>query len=131
MSSRTRFAVAGGAVVAAATLIVAAPSSAGAAPANGPEFTVTCPGEDPFTVVTPPGNGAFTPAFIEGTRQVAIPYQVTGTVTVDGQVVDSFNDVKKAPTPANAVTCSFEGTFTEGDMTATVAGTVVVVLRGH
>jgi len=116
-------------VVAAATMIVAAPS-AGAAPARGNEFTVTCPGEDPFTVVTP-GNGAFTPAFIAETQQLLIPYHVTGDVTVDGEVVESFDDAKNAPVPASAVTCTFEATFTFGDVTATVAGTVVGVLRGH
>ena len=128
MSARTRLAVAGGAVVAAA-MIVAAPS-AGAAPASGNVFMVTCPGATPFTVVTP-GNGAFTPAFIEGTQQLLIPYHVTGEVTVDGDVVDSFDDVKQAPIPATAVTCTFEATFTFGDVTATVAGTVIGVLRGH
>jgi len=129
MSARTRLAVAGGAVVAAATMIVAAPS-AGAAPASGNVFTVTCPGEIPFTVVTP-SNGAFTPAFIAGTQQLLIPYHVTGEVTVDGEVVESFDDVKAAPVPADAVTCTFDATFTFGDVTATVEGTVIGVLRGH
>jgi hypothetical protein len=129
MSARTRLALAGGAVAAAAAMIVAAPS-AGAAPAVGNVFTVTCAGGTPFTVVTP-GNGAFTPAFIEGTQQLLIPYHVMGDVTVDGEVVESFDDVKAAPVPADAVTCTFEATFTQGEITATVAGTVIGVLRGH
>jgi hypothetical protein len=131
MSSRTRLALAGAVAAATAAVVVAAPS-AGAAPANGPTFTVTCPAPiGTVTVTTPPGNGAFTPAFIAGTQQLFIPYQVTGEVTVGGEVVETFNDVKKAPTPANAVTCTFTATFTEGGTTATVNGTVVAVLRGH
>jgi hypothetical protein len=129
MSSKTRIALAGGAAVAAVTLMVGVPSAA-AAPASGNVFTVTCPGGDPFTVVSP-GGGAFTPAFISGITGVFIPYQITGEVTVDDEVVETINDVKKAPLPANAVTCTFTATFTpEEGVTATVSGTVVGVLRG-
>jgi hypothetical protein len=39
--------------------------------------------------------------------------------------------LKKAPVPADAMTCTFEGSFTEGDVTATISGTAVVVLRGQ
>jgi hypothetical protein len=131
MSSRTRLVLAGAAAAATAALVVAAPS-AGAAPAGGPMFTVTCPAPvGAVTVTTPPGGGAFTPAFIAGTQQLFIPYEITGQVTVDGEVVDAFSDIKNAPTPANAVTCTFTATFTEDGTTATVTGTVVAVLRGH
>jgi hypothetical protein len=132
MSSRTRLALAGAAAAAAATaaVVVAAPS-AGAAPANGLTFTLSCPAPvGTVTVTTPRGNGAFTPAFIAGTQQLFIPYQVTGEVTVGGEVVDSFNDVKKALTPANAVTCTFTTSFTEDGAAVTINGTVVAVLRG-
>jgi hypothetical protein len=112
------------AVGAAAGLLVG--STAQAAPANGPVFTVTCPGMGTFDVVTAPGQGAFTPAFVVGSRQVFVVYSVSGTVTVSGDVVEEFDDVKAAPVPAGALTCTFEGNFGE----ATVAGTVVVVERG-
>jgi hypothetical protein len=132
MSSRRRLVLAGAAAAATAAAVVMAAPSAGAAPANGPTFTVTCPVPvGTVTVTTPPGNGAFTPAFIAGTQQLFIPYEVTGEVTVGGEVVETFSDVKKAPTPANAVTCTFTATFTESGTTATVSGTVVAVLRGH
>jgi hypothetical protein len=131
MSLRTKLALAGAAAAATAAVVVAAPS-AGAAPANGLAFTLTCPAPvGTVTVTTPPGNGAFTPAFIAGTQQLFIPYQVTGEVTVGGEVVDAFNDVKKAPTPANAVTCTFVANFTEDGTAVTINGTVVAVLRGH
>jgi hypothetical protein len=114
------------AATAGATLLVG--STAVAAPTGGPEFTVNCNGDE-FTVVTPPGQGAFTPAFVVGTHQVFIPYRVTGTVTVNGNV-ETFDDVKPAPVPASAVSCTFEATFTEGGQTATVEGTALVVQRG-
>lgn len=128
MSSRTRFALAG-AAAAVAALVVAVPSAT-AAPTKGGEFTVTCPGEDPFTVVVP-GGGPFTPAFMAGTNQLLIPYEITGEITVGGEVVETFSDVKRAPVPASATTCSFTGTFTEDGTTVTISGTVVGVLRGR
>jgi uncharacterized Zn-binding protein involved in type VI secretion len=124
-----RLAILGGAAAAAATLMVGSPTAL-AAPTTGVEFAVNCPGLGEFTVVTPPTDADFTPAFTVGTHQVAIPYRITGTVTVDGEVVEEFDDVKKAPVPADAITCTFEATFTEGDMTVTVAGTALVVQRG-
>jgi hypothetical protein len=118
-------------VVGAATamgLVGAAP--AGAAPKKGPTFEVTCPGLGTFDVVTPPGNGAFTPAFIVGTTQVFIPHEVAGTVTVDGEVVEEFDDVKRAPLPSNAITCTFAAAFEEDGAEIEVSGTAVGVIRG-
>jgi hypothetical protein len=103
-------------------------TSAEAAPNNGLTFEVTCPGAEPFTIVTPPGNGAFTPAL--GSNQVFIPYRVTGTVTVDGVVVEEFDDVKPAPVPAGAISCAFETSFEDGGAQVEIAGTAVVVPRG-
>jgi hypothetical protein len=103
-------------------------TSAEAAPKNGLTFEVTCPGSSPFTIVTPPGNGAFTPAF--GPNQVFIPYDVEGTVTVDGVVVEEFHDVKPAPVPAGAVSCAFETSFEDGGSQVEIAGTALVVPRG-
>jgi hypothetical protein len=78
-----------------------------------------------------PGQGPFTPAFRVGTHQLFIPYQITGTVSgVPGQAPFTFEEGKKAPVAAEAITCDFEGTFTEGGVTVTVTGTVVVVQRG-
>jgi hypothetical protein len=61
---------------------------------------------------------------------VFIPYRVTGTVTVDGAIVESFDDVKRAPVPSAAVTCTFSTTFEDEGSQVTIAGTAVVVLRG-
>ena len=102
-------------------------TSAEAAPKNGSTFEVTCPGSAPFTIVTPPGNGAFTPAF--GPNQVFIPYDVEGTVTVDGMVVDEFHDVKRAPVPAGAVSCAFATSFEDGGSLIAITGTALVVPR--
>jgi hypothetical protein len=88
---------------------------------------VTCPGLGTFDIVTPPGNGACTPAF--GPDGVAIPYRVTGTVTVDGQVVEQFDDIKPAPVPSSALMCTFETSFEDQGATVMIAGTAVVVQR--
>jgi hypothetical protein len=104
-------------------------TSVEAAPKNGLTFDVTCPGSAPFQVVTPPGNGAFTPAF--GPNGVFIPYRLTGSVTVDGAVVESFDDIKRAPVPSAALTCTFTTTFEDDGSQVSIAGTAVVVLRGH
>jgi hypothetical protein len=94
-------------------------------------LTITCPGLGTFDAVTPPtGQGAsFSPAFTAATHQVFIPYQVSGTV-VTSEGTFTFNDVKAAPIPADAITCTFEGTFGEGDFMVTITGTAVVVQRG-
>jgi hypothetical protein len=113
----------------AAGLAVASPAAL-AAPSNGPTFDVTCPGLGSFQVVSPAGNGDFTPVFRAGTHGAFIPYQIHGTVTSGGQVVDRFDDVKAAPVPSSAMTCTFAATFTEEGMTIHVAGTAVVVFRG-
>ena len=123
MAGRRLIAIAG---TTATALLFAAPM-AGAAPKNGLQFSVTCPGLGTFDVVTPPGNGPFTPAF--GPDGVAIPYRITGTVTVDGQVVEQFDDIKPAPVPSSALTCTFETTFEDQGATVTIAGTAVVVQR--
>lgn len=103
-------------------------TGAQAAPKNGLTFDVTCPGLGNFEVVTPPGNGAFTPAI--GSNQVFIPYDVEGTVTVDGAVVEEFHDVKPAPVPASAISCTFEASFEDDGAQITIAGTALVVPRG-
>jgi len=103
-------------------------TGAQAAPKNGLTFEVTCPGRGSFEIVTPPGNGAFTPAI--GSNQLFIPYDVQGTVTVDGAVVDEFHDVKPAPVPPSAIACTFEASFADGDAQVVIVGTAVVVPRG-
>ncbi|HET6834978.1 MAG TPA: hypothetical protein VFH30_13980 [Acidimicrobiales bacterium] len=126
MTKRSRIAVAGG--VAAAAMLLAAPMAT-AAPKKGNQFSVTCPGLGTFNVVTPPGNGAFTPAF--GPQSpVSIPYRTTGTVTVNGVVVEEFDNVKPAPVPSSAVTCTFEASFEDpGGNDVTIVGTALVVPR--
>jgi hypothetical protein len=124
MTKRSVMAMAGG--VAVASLLLTAPM-ADAAPKNGLTFDVTCPGLGSFEVATPPGNGTFTPAF--GSNRVFIPYRVTGTATVDGQVVDQFDDIKPAPVPSSAITCTFTTTFVDQGSTVTIAGTALVAPR--
>jgi hypothetical protein len=108
-------------------MLLAAPMVT-AAPKKGNQFSVTCPGLGTFDVVTPPGNGAFTPAF--GPQSpVSIPYHITGTVTVNGVVVEEFDDIKPAPVPSSAITCTFEASFVDQGADVTIAGTAVVVPR--
>jgi hypothetical protein len=131
MSVKRRLAILCGAVtVAVATLMAASPASV-AAPDQGLRFTVTCPGLGTFEVTTPSAEAPFTPAFAAATHQVFIPYEVTGEVTVDGQVVEQFSDIKPAPVPADAITCTFTATFTVDGQTVTVSGTVLVAMRGQ
>lgn len=124
MTKRRVMALAGGMAVAA--LLLAAPM-ADAAPKNGLTFDVTCPGLGSFQVVTPPGNGPFTPAF--GADRVFISYRVTGTVSVGGQVVEQFDDIKPAPVPSSAIACTFTTTFEDQGATVTIAGTALVAPR--
>ena len=124
MTTRRVMAMAGGVVV--ATLLLAAPT-ASAAPKNGLTFDVTCPGLGSFQVATPAGNGPFTPAF--GADRVFISYRVTDTVTVGGQVVDQFDDIKPAPVPASAVPCAFTTTFEDQGASVTIARTALVAPR--
>ena len=112
----------------AGAVVLLGVTGAQAAPKNGLTFDVTCPGRGSFEIVTPPGNGAFTPAI--GSNQVFIPYDVQGTVTVDGAVVDEFHDVKRAPVPASAIACTFEASFEDGGAQVVIAGTALVVPRG-
>jgi hypothetical protein len=125
MTKRSMMAIASG--IAAIAVLLAAPM-ANAAPKKGNEFSVTCPGLGTFDIVTP-GNGPFTPAF--GEVRVFIPYRVTGTVTVNGQVVEEFDDMKAAPVPSSAITCTFEATFEDEGGAVMVDGTAVVVPRGR
>ncbi|MGH2473841.1 MAG: hypothetical protein ACRDIL_01140 [Candidatus Limnocylindrales bacterium] len=126
MTKRSRIAAAGG--VAAAAMLLAAPMAT-AAPKKGNQFTVTCPGLAPFNVVTPPGNGAFTPAFGPGSP-VSIPYRTTGTVTVNGDLVEEFDNVKPAPAPSSAITCAFEASFVDpAGNNVSIVGTATVVPR--
>jgi hypothetical protein len=125
---RRRLAVLCSAIFTAAILMLVGPGAI-AAPTKGETFTVTCPGLGTVQVVVP-GQAPFTPAFVVGTHQLLIPYRITGTATAPGQPPFRFEEVKKAPIPPDAVTCTFTGTFIEGDMIVTVTGTVVAVLRG-
>jgi len=133
-SKRRRLSILFGAVTAAvaATLMVGSPAAVAAPTVPGGTLTVTCPGLGTFDVVTPPTaeNAAFTPAFVAATHQVLIPYQISGTITATGQEPFTFEDIKNAPVPADAVTCTFQGTFGEGDFMVMITGTAVVVLRG-
>ena len=132
MSIKRRLPVLSGAVSAAvaAAMMVGSPAAVAAPTIPGGTLTVTCPGLGTFDVVTPPADAAFTPAFAAATHQLFIPYAVSGTVTVTGEEPSTFEDIKKAPVPADAITCTFEGTFGEGAFTVTITGTAVVVVRG-
>ena len=115
----------------AAALMVGSPAAVAAPTVPGGTLTLTCPGLVTFDVVTPPTseNADFTPAFVAATHQLFVPYQLSGTITAGGETF-TFNDVKKAPLPADAITCTFNGTFGEGDFMVTITGTAVVVQRG-
>ena len=121
-------------VVAGAVSVVAVGATpALAAPVNSPkteEFPVTCP-SGPVVVVAPPGNGDFTPGFLVGTHQVFIPYRFVFLATdASGNVLEQGTDEKRAPIPSGAITCTFGGTFTEGDITITFTGSATGVIRG-
>jgi hypothetical protein len=61
---------------------------------------------------------------------VSLPYRTTGTVTVNGVIVEEFDNVKPAPMPSSAVTCTFEASFEDpGGNDVTIVGTALVVPR--
>ena len=115
----------------AAGLMAGSPAAVAAPTIPGGTLSVTCPGLGTFDVVTPPTgeNASFSPAFSTATHQVFVPYDISGTITSGGESFP-FHDVKKAPVPTNAMTCTFAGTFGEGEFTVTITGTAVVVQRG-
>jgi hypothetical protein len=84
-----------------------------------------------FDIVTTPSSefADFPPAFTAATHQVFIPYHLSGTI-VTSEGTFTFDDAKNAPIPADAMTCTFEGTFGEGEFMVTITGTAVVVQRG-
>jgi hypothetical protein len=132
MSIKRRLSVLGAAVAAAAAVsLVGSPAAVAAPTVPGGTLTVTCPGMAPFDIVTTPSSefADFPPAFTAATRQVFIPYHLSGTI-VTSEGTFTFDDVKPAPVPSDAITCTFEGTFGEGDFMVTITGTAVVVLRG-
>jgi hypothetical protein len=129
---RRRISVLCAAAAAAAAVSLSGSPAAVAAPlVPGGTLTVTCPGLGTFDVVTPPtGQGSsFSPAFSAATHAVFIPYEVSGTI-VSAEGTFTFDDVKQAPVPSDAMTCTFEGTFGEGEFMVTITGTAVVVQRG-
>jgi hypothetical protein len=109
--------------VTAVGITLAAAAVATAAPKNGPVFAFECPGLGTFEVVDAPGQHPFTPAF--ASHQVFVPYRLTGTTTVGGDVTE-FDVIKPATVPSTAITCSFEGTFGA----VVIAGTALVAVRG-
>jgi hypothetical protein len=127
MSIKRRLAMA--AVAAAAATLMVGPTAL-AAPKTGITFSVTCPGLGTFDVVTTPNEAAFSPVFAVDANQVFIPYEVHGTATGFPGGPFTFDDIKPAPVPADAMTCTFEGTFTEDGITITLSGTALVALRG-
>jgi hypothetical protein len=132
MSIKRRLSVLGAAVAAAAAVsLVGSPAAVAAPTVPGGTLTVTCPGMAPFDIVTTPSSefADFPPAFTAATHQVFIPYHLSGTI-VTSEGTFTFDDVKPAPVPSDAITCTFEGTFGEGDFMVTITGAAVVVLRG-
>jgi hypothetical protein len=119
------------AIAAAAVFLVGSPAAVAAPTGPGGTLTVTCPGMAPFDIVTTPSSdsASFPPAFNAATHQVFIPYHLSGTI-VSSEGTFTFDDAKKAPVPADAMTCTFEGTFGEGEFMVTITGTAVVVQRG-
>lgn len=120
------------ATAATAALLVGSPAAVAAPTVPGGTLTVSCPGMAPFEIVTTPSADAasFPPAFTAATHAVFVPYQLSGTI-VSSEGTFTFNDVKTAPVPAGAITCTFEGSFGEGEFMVTITGTAVVVQRGR
>ena len=119
------------ATAAAAVSLVGSPAAVAAPTGPGGILTVSCPGMAAFDIVTTPSSDSadFPPAFTAATHQVFIPYHLSGTI-VTSEGTFTFDDAKNAPVPSAAMTCTFEGTFGEGDFMVTITGTAVVVQRG-
>jgi hypothetical protein len=119
--------------VAAAVLAVAAVSGAGAQP-RGETFVLDCGPDGEITVVVA-GRGLWAPGHMVG-GGVIIPtaFEFAGTVTVNGLVVEEFDEAFAKPHPRNQpqVVCTFGGIFEEDGAVITFEATVVAFIpRGH
>lgn len=121
--------MAGGALLVGATAI---PASAD--PKKGEVTPLTCDNGKNYRVVVN-GNGDYTPGHDLDSTAMLIPLAFgpfTGTVTDgEGNVVEEINEPgsskgQSGKRAKNAVTCSFTFSGTEGGMTFTGSGTVVV-----
>ena len=119
------------AVTAMVAMTLVGAASARAEPAPFEWINVTCPGWGERRMVSPGGDGlSFTPGFLTGTDALLVPYEVTLTVSVNG---DSTTDhiAKRSPMPDDAVTCTLSRTLRFGTDTYVLAGTIVGVVRGR
>ena len=117
-----------------ATAALAAPVIAAPTGGGGEEFPLVCTGGiGAISIVAPPNDASWTPGFITGTHQVLIPYAFHFEFSSSGSPEVFVEDqVKPAPVPADAFTCTLNtsGTDPETGETFTGTGTVVAVLRG-
>ena len=100
-----------------------------AAPSPFEGMRATCPGIGE-TILTDPGNGRFTPAFIEGTNDLLVPYVVDVTVTGPDGPFQVFG-AKAGPVPEDAITCEIDTSIRYDGTTFTFVGTLIVVVVGQ
>lgn len=126
MKSSSRLAVAC-AVVAAFAL----PGAASAAPAPFEGLPFECSDLGSVTLTAPGDPGTpFTPAFIEGTNTLLVPYVVEITVS-SALGVTTVDATKAAPLPDGAITCTIDFTLNLGGVAFTFSGSVIGVVRGE
>jgi hypothetical protein len=107
------------------------PPAASAAPPPFEGLPVTCEQLGNVVLVSPGADGVpFTPAFIAGTHQLLVPYEVAYTAYVDGMIV-SHDSVKSAPVPAETTACEFDHTYHFGDQTIRLVGSITGVVVGQ
>jgi len=117
-------------ILAPCLLLLSSLGAAGtlAAPQPFESFRATCPGYGE-TRITAPGMGAYTPSFIEGTDQLLVTYIISYTVTGGPQTLTGYSE-RRAPLPADSITCDFIFTWHADGVAYILSGYVTGPIRG-
>jgi hypothetical protein len=108
---------------------IALPGVASAAPAPFEGLPFEC-SDLGSVILTSPGGAAFTPAFIEGTDTLLVPYVVE--ITVSSPLgVTTVDATKAAPLPDGAITCTIDHTINFGGVPFTFTGYFLGVVQGR
>jgi len=109
--------------------VAAFPASAFAAPKAFESVRAYCPGYGDTRLTSPGADGTFTPAFIEGTNQVLIPFVVSYELSGGGTTTDVVL-TKPAAIPEGSITCDFSTGFLSDGIHYTITGQVTGAIHG-
>jgi hypothetical protein len=127
------------AVASTTALLVALPVGAAQADPKGDLFTLECDNGETYAITTPPAEADWTPGFVSDGTSVIRPVafgDITFTATFPGEepvteTQPAMTKPGRIPPNRELITCGFNETFTDGEGTFTVTGTVTGFLTGH